>query len=383
MRQSCGKWLLQAYGSYDWPAKPLKSAKFFALDTWPEHRSCCELISFMLAQMGIPHPYVCFTLEQEQATSAMPDNTRNGESQSGDADSSSGLWNAIRSFFDDNDGPSLREQLEEAIDEHEDEQSSSPGGEDRAGGDLSAVEVTMLKNLLHFSEMDADDVAIPRSEIIAINADASWDELVALFSEHGHSRMPVYRDQLDDVIGMMHIKDVFEFLAEKKDPPVNWNELMRQPLYVPQARGAIDVLADMRANRTHLAIVLDEFSGTDGIITIEDLVEEIVGEIEDEHDEAPVELVVPIGQGMWDADARAELEDVAEIVGDDRIAEVEESVDTLGGLAFVLAEEVPQPGTIVTHPSGWRIEVTDGDETHVTRLRLHAPSEEEAEGEDG
>jgi len=153
--------------------------------------------------------------------------------------------------------------------------------------------------------------------------------------------------------------------------------LMRQPLYVPQARGALDVLADMRSRRVHLAIVVDEFSGTDGIITIEDLVEEIVGEIEDEHDEAPVEQVVPVGEGIWDADASTELDDVAEVVGDPALAEVEEAVDTLGGLAFVLAEEVPQPGTILTHPSGWQIEVTAGDETHVTRLRLHSPVKEE------
>jgi len=133
------------------------------------------------------------------------------------------------------------------------------------------------------------------------------------------------------------------------------------------------VLADMRTQRTHLAIVVDEFSGTDGIITIEDLVEEIVGNIEDEHDDAPVALVTPIGEGMWDADARAELEDLATIVGDPRLGEVEEAVDTLGGLAFVLAGQVPRPGAMLAHPSGWRIEVTAGDETHVTRLRLHAP----------
>ena len=303
----------------------------------------------------------------------MPEGTRNGDSGSGDADSRGGLIDAIRRLFDSGDGDtSLRAQIEEAIDEHEDEHA--PGGEDtRAKGDLSPVELTMLRNLLHFSEHDADDVAIPRSEIIAISADASWDELVEHFSEHGHSRIPVYRDTLDEVIGMMHIKDVFPYLAERKQPPADWTTLMRQPLYVPQARGALDVLADMRARRVHLAIVVDEFSGTDGIITIEDLVEEIVGEIEDEHDEAPVALVVPIADGVWDADARAELEDVAKIVDDERIAEVEEAVDTLGGLAFVLAEEVPQPGTVLTHPSGWRIEITAGDETHVTRLRLRRP----------
>jgi CBS domain containing-hemolysin-like protein len=270
---------------------------------------------------------------------------------------------------------SLREQLEEAIDEHEDENGASAedeGGQSR--GDLSRVERQMLRNLLHFSEHDADDVAVPRGEIIAVEATIGWDAMVAAFAEHGHSRMPVYRETLDQVIGMIHIKDVFPFLANAAPPPADWTTLMRQPLYVPQARGALDVLADMRTQRVHLAIVLDEFSGTDGLITIEDLVEEIVGDIEDEHDEAPQELITPIGEGMWDIDARAELEDIAERI-DPRLAEVEEAVDTLGGLAFVLAEAVPPVGTVLEHPSGWRIEVTAGDETHVTRLRLHPPEE--------
>ncbi|PZT86192.1 MAG: magnesium/cobalt efflux protein [Citromicrobium sp.] len=298
----------------------------------------------------------------------------------GDADSSSGLWPAIRKLFDTEGGErSLRAQLEEAIDEHEGENGDSPD-EENGKGDLSGVERQMLRNLLHFSEHDADDVAVPRGEIIAVSADDSWDDLVAAFSEHGHSRMPVFRGQLDDVIGMIHIKDVFPYLADKRPPPADWTVLMRQPLYVPQTRNALDVLADMRAQRMHLAVVIDEFSGTDGLITIEDLVEEIVGDIEDEHDEAPRELIVSIGEGMWDCDARAELDDVAERV-DSRLAEVEESVDTLGGLAFVLAEQVPQVGAVVEHPSGWRMEILDGDETHVKRLRLHEPPEP-AEDED-
>jgi CBS domain containing-hemolysin-like protein len=306
----------------------------------------------------------------------MPDHSRPGDSVTGDADSSGGLLKAIRRLFDNGEADtSLRAQLEEAIDEHEDEQAS--GTDDAGKGDLSPLELQMLRNLLHFSEHDADDVAIPRSEIVALSADASWAEVVAQFAEHGHSRLPVYRGTLDQVIGMMHVKDVFPFLARGEAPPADWTVLMRQPLYVPQARGALDVLADMRAHRIHLAIVLDEFSGTDGIITIEDLVEEIVGNIEDEHDEAPVELITPIGEGMWDADARAELDDVAEIVADPRLADVEEAVDTLGGLAFVLAGQVPRPGAMLAHPSGWRIEVTAGDETHVTRLRLHRPETRE------
>lgn len=317
----------------------------------------------------------------------MPENDTPDAAQSGEAESSSegrSLWTTIRGLFDNGSDTSLRAQLEEAIDEHEDDAASHGDGGGLATGskDLSAVEVTMLKNLLQFSDLDADDVAIPRSEIIAIRSDASWKEMVELFSEHGHSRMPVYRDQLDEVIGMMHIKDVFPFLANGMVPPENWTVLMRQPLYVPQSRGALDVLADMRSRRTHLAIVLDEFSGTDGIITIEDLVEEIIGEIEDEHDDLPVDPMVEVAEGIWDAEARAELDDVAERVGDPRLAEIEESVDTLGGLAFVLAGEVPQPGRVLEHPAGWTLEILDGDETHVTRLRLHRPlSEKTAERE--
>jgi CBS domain containing-hemolysin-like protein len=300
------------------------------------------------------------------------------DTQTGEADSNRSLWLAIRRFFDTDGERSLREQLEDAIDEH----SASRGDEDDtapANGDLNQVERQMLKNLLHFSEHDADDVAIPRGEIVALNAAASWEEVVAAFAEHGHSRLLVYRETLDEVIGMMHIKDVFPIIATNAPPPADWTTLMRQPLFVPQARNALDVLADMRQQRVHIAVVVDEYSGTDGLITIEDLVEEIVGEIEDEHDDAAEEWIIPLEDGMWDADARAELDDVAEKI-DPRLAEVEEAVDTLGGLAFILAESMPPIGTVVTHPSGWRMEVTDADDTHVKRLRLHPPEvAEEAE----
>ncbi|MBC2667422.1 HlyC/CorC family transporter [Novosphingobium flavum] len=297
----------------------------------------------------------------------MADNGRNGD-PSGDGDSRRSVWKSLKRFFDPDQDQSLRAALEEVIDEHED----APGG--GPVGDLSPLERQMVRNLLHFSEHDADDVAIPRGAIIAVPASASWEDLVGMFSEHGHSRMPVYGDSLDEIRGMVHIKDVFPFLATGKAPPKDWTTLMRQPLFVPQARGALDVLADMRASRVHLAVVIDEYSGTDGIITIEDLVEEIVGEIEDEHDDAPTELIVPLGGGMWDADARVELEDVGAKV-DARLGEVDEDVDTLGGLAFVLAGQVPPVGAILAHGSGWKLEITAGNERHVTRLRLHPPAE--------
>ena len=310
----------------------------------------------------------------------MPEgNGSGGESRSGEGDSNRALWRTLKAFFRGPDhDQSLRAQIEEAIEEHEGEPGKANGG----GGDLVPLERQMLKNLLHFSDNDADDVAIPRGEIIALPAAATFDEVVHAFAEHGHSRLPVFGDSLDEVVGMLHIKDLFPIVAGMalagKAAPKDWNGLMRQPLFVPQARGALDVLADMRASRTHLAIVIDEYSGTDGIITIEDLVEEIVGEIEDEHDDAPEELLRQIDAQTWDADARAELEDVGETI-DARLALIDEGVDTLGGLAVVLAGEVPPVGRVLEHESGWRIEVTAGDERRLTRLRLHAPSPELSE----
>lgn len=302
-----------------------------------------------------------------------------GESRGGDSDSRSdsrnganrALWRAIRAFFTGGDGDqSLRAKLEEAIDERE----GDSGG--TTAGDLTPLERQMVRNLLHFSEHDADDVAIPRGEIVAVAAAASFDQLVAAFAEHGHSRMPVYGTSLDEIVGMIHIKDVFAIIAGQisggKPGPKDWSSLMRQPLFVPQSRGALDVLADMRASRIHLAVVIDEYSGTDGIVTIEDLVEEIVGEIEDEHDDAPQAMLIRLPDGTWDADARAELDDVAEDI-DPRLAEVDEDIDTIGGLAVVLAGEVPHVGTVLEHSSGWKLEVTGASERRVTRLRLHAP----------
>lgn len=313
----------------------------------------------------------------------MPEgNDSAGEGRSGDVDSSRRpVWRAIKAFFRGPDhDQSLRAQIEEAIDEHEGEPRPASAG----NGDLVPLERQMLRNLLHFSEHDADDVAIPRGEIVAVPASASFEEIVAAFAEHGHSRMPVFGESLDEIIGMIHVKDMFVIVAgmllSGKAPPKDWTSLMRQPLFVPQARGALDVLADMRSRRTHLAVVIDEYSGTDGIITIEDLVEEIIGEIEDEHDDAPQELIRRIDPDTWEADARAELDDVAEMI-DARLADVAEDVDTLGGLAVVLAGEVPPVGRVLEHASGWRLEVTGGDERRLTRLRLHAPQADIVESE--
>ncbi|MEQ8310042.1 MAG: hemolysin family protein [Sphingopyxis sp.] len=305
----------------------------------------------------------------------MPD--EQGSSSRSEEDSSrSGLLSGLKNLlFGGDKEPSLREQIEEVIDEAEEE------GEDRRGsnivGDLSPIERKMLRNLLHFGEQTVDDVAVPRGEIIAIPETATFEEVLAIFADAGHSRLPVYRESLDEVIGMIHVKDVFAVLAEKRPPPPLL-DLLRQPLYVPQSMGVLDLLAEMRAKRTHLAIVIDEYSGTEGLLTIEDLVEEIVGEIEDEHDDEPEPLIVAGEGGCWEVDARAELDDLGEAV-DARLAEVEEDVDTLGGLAAVLAGHVPEVGEILAHASGWRIEVVDADERRVHRLRLHPPVEVDLE----
>jgi CBS domain containing-hemolysin-like protein len=240
-------------------------------------------------------------------------------------------------------------------------------------GDLSASERVMLRNLLHFSEHRVDDVMVPRSDILGISDDASFVEAVAAFAEHGHSRMPIYQETLDNITGMIHIKDLFAVLAEGKAHPPGLESFIRQPRFVPQSMGVLELLEEMRRTRTHLAIVIDEYSGTEGLVTIEDLVEEIVGEIEDEHDDEPEALFSEVSPGIWDADARTELDDIAEAV-DPKLSLVDGDVDTLGGLAFVIAGQVPAIGdTLIHEESGWKIEVLDGDERRVTRVRLHMP----------
>jgi CBS domain containing-hemolysin-like protein len=288
----------------------------------------------------------------------MPDDSSSG-------DSSGRLWRGLRGLlFGEDSEPTLRDQIEEVIDERE--------GEAPVRGDLSPVERQMLRNLLHFGERTAGEIGVPRADIVAVPETIGFKELVDAFADAGHSRLPVYRESLDSVIGMVHVKDAFVILAGGGAWPDSIAALIRQPRYVPESMGVLDLLAEMRTHRTHLAIVLDEYSGTEGLVTIEDLMEEIVGEIDDEHDEETPDLLVPLDGGIWDADARAELEDVGEAI-DPRLAEVEEDVETIGGLASVLAGHVPQAGEIVEHGSGWRLEILAADSRRVERVRLHPP----------
>ena len=273
------------------------------------------------------------------------------------------LWRGMRHLlFGDESEPTLREEIEEAIDEAEEARPIA--------GDLSPAERQMLRNLLHFGEQTAGDICVTRGDIMAVPASISFDDLVCAFADAGHSRLPVYGESLDNVIGMIHIKDVFMANVDpSRDRSVA--ALMRDPLFVPESMGVIELLARMRHQRTHLAIVVDEFGGTEGLVTIEDVVEEIVGEIEDEHDVEAAGMLTLLEDGLWEADARVELEELAKVV-DARLASADDEVDTLGGLVFLLAGHIPAKGESFLHPSGWRLETIDSDPRRIVRVRLHA-----------
>ena len=279
-------------------------------------------------------------------------------------DSGSRLWRGIQHLiWGDDAEPTLRGQIEEAIEESED---SRP-----VAGDLTPTERQMLRNLLDFGDQTAGDICVTRGDIIAVPSDIGFDALVDAFADAGHSRLPVFGESLDSVVGMIHIKDVF---LAKVDAARDRSmaALMREPLFVPESMGVIELLARMRSERTHLAIVVDEFGGTEGLVTIEDVVEEIVGDIEDEHDEAEAGMLTLLEDGLWEADARVELEELQEVV-DKRLTAEDDEVDTLGGLVFLMAGHIPEKGESVDHPSGWKLEAIDSDPRRIIRVRLHAP----------
>jgi CBS domain containing-hemolysin-like protein len=282
------------------------------------------------------------------------------------------LWRGMRHLiFGEDSEPTLREEIEDAIDEAED---SRP-----VAGDLSPSERQMLRNLLHFGEQTAGDICVTRGDIMSVQSDISFDELVRAFAEAGHSRLPVYGESLDDVVGMVHIKDVF---MANVDPSRerSLKALIREPLFVPESMGVIELLARMRSQRIHLAVVVDEFGGTEGLVTIEDVVEEIVGDIEDEHDEAEAGMLTLLEDGLWEADARLELDELAQTV-DARLSSAGDEVDTLGGLMFLLAGHIPAKGECVTHASGWKLETVDSDPRKIIRVRLHAPEAPQRQGD--
>ena len=261
---------------------------------------------------------------------------------------------------------------------------------------FSPEERTMLKNILGLRERRVEDVMVPRADIIAVQQDISLGELMKVFEGAAHSRLAVYNDTLDDPVGMVHIRDLVAYMAaraavkpetnaKKKLPPANLDlravdlsvalsstRIVREILFVPPSMPVIDLFAKMQATRIHLALVIDEYGGTDGLVSIEDIVEQIVGQIEDEHDEDEAPSVVRQPDGSFLADARAGLDDVTAMLGAEfNVGDAAEEVDTLGGYLFMKIGRVPVRGELVSGPGGFEIEVFDADPRRVKRLRIY------------
>ena len=268
-----------------------------------------------------------------------------------------------------NGNGSLRESLEETIQSHKGEPAA-----------LSKEERMMLSNILSFGELRVDDVMVPRADIIAVEVSTELTDILDVFREAAHSRLPIYRETLDDPIGMVHIKDVIAMLSaggngDADKPQANGyilNKLRRDVLFVPPSMPALDLLVRMQKTHIHMAIVIDEYGGTDGLVSIEDLVEQIVGEIEDEHDTDVAPVLIQREGGGYDADARVPIDELEEKVSIDLLPEDrEEDIDTLGGLIFSLVGRVPQRGELIRHPGGLEFEIIDADPRRVKKIRIH------------
>ncbi|HVV65327.1 MAG TPA: hemolysin family protein [Rhizomicrobium sp.] len=268
----------------------------------------------------------------------------------------------------------IRESLEEVIEESE---RQSPA--------LSAQERTLLANLLRAGELKIADVMVPRADIIAVDQDTPLDRLLMLFGEAQHSRLPVYRETLDDPVGLVHLKDVLGLIEPLDNERFRWRgasiaQIRRPILFVAPSMPVLDLLVKMRTTHIQLALVIDEYGGTDGLVSIEDLIEEIVGDISDEHD-VDATPVRRDESGAVVADARVDLDDFREQTNfslglDDEAAQ---EVDTLGGLVIYLLGRVPQRGEIVAHPAGYEFEVLEADPRRVKRLRIRPPAGPAAE----
>jgi magnesium and cobalt transporter len=269
------------------------------------------------------------------------------------------LKNWLKNLRRGRNGDTLRETIEELIEESETE-GDSP---------ISEGESTLLRNILKLRDLTAYDVMVPRADIAAVPVDVELADLVQVMSTKGHSRLPVYRETLDDVVGMVHIKDVLTCMVGER--PFDLQSIVREVLFVAPSMRALDLLLQMRLSRIHMALVIDEFGGIDGLTTIEDVVEEIVGEIEDEHDveQGPKMLARPDGSLI--ADARTTIEEFENRVGQVLTEEErEQDIDTIGGLVSTLTGHVPARGETISHPSGIVFEVVEADPRRVRRLRV-------------
>ena len=247
--------------------------------------------------------------------------------------------------------------------------------------DLNAQERALIGNVLRLRDITADDVMVPRPDIVAMKADVTLEEALALIREEGHSRMPVYREHLDDVAGMVHIKDVFGFTGAPAEFLLD--KILRKPLLVAPQIAVLDLLLQMRQMHTHLALVVDEYGGIDGLVTIEDLVETIVGDISDEHDEIEGPMLTERADGSYDINARLPVEAFEEKLGTVLSADEREAdIETVGGLVFNLAERVPARGELISHPSGVEFLVLDADARRIRKLRARRVKPEDAPDEE-
>ena len=292
------------------------------------------------------------------------------------------IWNRVKAMLA-RGTVSLRDDLQVALDEQ--------GSAETA--DFSESERTILQNVLKLSNVSVADVMVERSDIQAIEIDINLGTLLAKFREIGHSRLPVYEDGLDNILGFVHVKDAIgKITAPNTDPSkevpvklvstvlkqkISKFELVRTAMFVPTFMPVGDLLQSMRASRVHMAIVVDEYGGTDGLVTIEDLLEAVVGEIEDEHDELAAALIRKVGADTYIADARAELKDVRTLLGPDfDPGDYAEDVDTIGGLVFDLAGHVPKRGERVNNLAGFEFEVLAADSRRIKRLRIRRKTPE-------
>lgn len=285
--------------------------------------------------------------------------SRNGRADAGD-ETRTGLKNWLRLWRKRPGGESaLRDAIEELIEESE--------------GDSEDLRITnessLLLNILKLGDRTAYDVMVPRVDIKAAEDDIGINELLAMMREHGHSRLPIYHDNLDDIIGIVHIKDLLPFVVD--GAPFHLKKILREAMFIAPSIRVLDLLLQMRLSRAHMALVVDEFGGIDGLVTIEDLIEQIIGEIEDEHDKVRGPMLIRRSDGTIFADARAPIEDLEELVGPILTDEEREAdIDTLGGLVMSLTDRVPSRGELVSHPSGVAFEVLDADPRRIKRLRV-------------
>jgi len=283
-----------------------------------------------------------------------------------------GLARRLRRLLRRPPEPSVRESIAELVQEAA-EATQLPG----QLPELDRQERVLIANVLRLRDTTADDVMVPRADIVAMRADVTLEQAVDLLRREGHSRLPVYREQLDDIIGMVHIKDVFAYVG--RPDAFALEAILRRPLMVAPQVPVLDLLLQMRQARVHLALVVDEYGGIDGLVTIEDLVETIVGDISDEHDEVEGPMVTERSDGALDVNARLPVEDFEARVGpvlteDERDADI----DTVGGLVFTLAGRVPARGEVLRHPSGMEFRVLDADARRIRRLRVRRAPDAQA-----